>query len=148
MDMLSKGLRKNFNKQLTMLDKGAKNVKNDLSMLEKGVKNVKNDLTMLERGLANENETKMLQRKKKIIQPPAKEKKVMTELSSPHDDKFLKLQYYAGKYKIPFTRSGVKKSYKNLAEDIHKHEMLNIKNIIKNGLDKKYKEYGHYINII
>jgi len=65
-----------------------------------------------------------------------------------YDDKNDRLLYYAEKYRIPFTRAGVKKSYKDLAMDIHKYEMKNVKALMKMGLDKKYKEYGHYISLL
>ena len=139
--------------ELTLLERGM--LINNEARKEKIVKPTKNinDMSLLERSLAIENENKkaqknMMNRKKKFIQQTNNKEKTETKFSSPHDDKFLKLLHYADKYRIPFTRGGIKKTYKNLAEDIHKYEMSNLKKIVSNGLDKKYKEYGHYINLI
>jgi len=140
-----------------MLDKLKSKPKKDkdLTLLEKYIetmdkdKSNKENLTLLERGLQQGNEYKKLEKKKKVV--PAKvdtEQKIETDYSSPYDEKYEKILHYAEKYRIPFSRMGAKKSYKNLAEDIHKYEMKNLKHIMKNGLDKKYQEYGHYISII
>lgn len=139
-----------------MLNKKTKSKKDkDLTLLEKYIEDTnkqssnKENLTLLERGLQQGNEFKKLERKKKVV--PAKvdtEHKIETEYSSPYEDKYEKFLYYAEKYRIPFSRGGFKKSFKELAEDIHKYEMKHLKHILKNGLDKKYQEYGHYISII
>lgn len=109
----------------------------------------KDNLTLLQKAIMEGNEYKKIQKKKKII--PAKvdtEIKVELELAAPYDDKFEKYLHYAEKYRIPFTKGGIKKSYKELAQEIHKYEMKNLKHILNSGLDKKYKEYGHYINVV
>lgn len=137
-----------------MLKKKVKQDKN-LSLLENYIvetgKNQSNkeNLTMLERTLQQGNEFKVLERKKKAI--PARvetEAKYETKHSTPYDDRYEKYSHYAEKYRIPFSRSGIKKTFKELAEDIHKYEKKYHKELIKNGLDKKYKEYGHYITTI
>lgn len=138
-----------------MLSRKKKSDKKELTLLEKMIddaeraKNNKENLTLLERGLQEGNEFKKISRRKKAV--PAKvdtEHKTDTEYTSPYDDKYEKYLHYAQKYNIPFSKSGNKKSYKDLAEDIHKYEMKNLKKILKSGMDKKYKEYGHYISVV
>jgi hypothetical protein len=63
----------------------------------------------------------------------------------PYDDKLERLLYFADKYRIPYFRNGIRKSYKDIARDVHKYEMVNKNKIKKLGLDKKYKIYGHYL---
>ena len=116
---------------------------------EKG-KNNKDNLTLLERGLAGGNEFVKIHRKQQKNKPAVVNELVEVNMDTilPYDDKHEKLLHYAEKYRIPFSRSGMKKTLKELAHDIHKYEMKNIKHIMKFGLDKKYKEYGHYISLL
>jgi len=66
----------------------------------------------------------------------------------PYDEKYDKLLHYAQKYKIKFFEAGRRKSYKDLAHDIHDFELKNKKKILNKGLDKEYKEFGMYIKSI
>ena len=63
----------------------------------------------------------------------------------PYDDKLEQLLYFADKYNIPYFRGGVRKSYADIASDVHKYEAKNKNKLKKLGLDKKYKIYGHYL---
>jgi len=116
---------------------------------EKGTNN-KDNLTLLERGLAEGNEFVKLHRKSRRTKPAVVSETIETNFENviPYDDKHERLIHYAEKYRIPFMKAGVKKSLKDLAHDIHKFEMKHIKQIMKFGLDKKYKEYGHYISLL
>jgi hypothetical protein len=128
----------------------------DVNLLERSnqiinnaIKN-KENLSMLERMIDSNNDLIKLNRKKRKAVPARVdvEKKDILENVLPYDEKYEKLIHYAEKYRIPFSRAGFKKTYKDLAEDIHKYEMKNTKLLVKNGLDKKYREYGHYISIV
>ncbi len=118
-------------------------------IINDAVKN-KESLSMLERMIDSNNDLIKLNRKKRKAVPARVdvEKKDILENVLPYDEKYEKLIHYAEKYRIPFSRAGFKKTYKDLAEDIHKYEMKNTKLLVKNGLDKKYREYGHYISIV
>ena len=118
-------------------------------IINDAVKN-KENLSMLERMIDSNNDLIKLNRKKRKAVPARVdvEKKDILENVLPYDEKYEKLIHYADKYRIPFSRAGFKKTYKDLAEDIHRYEMKNTKILVKNGLDKKYREYGHYISIV
>jgi len=118
-------------------------------IINDAVKN-KENLSMLERMIDSNNDLIKLNRKKRKAVPARVdvEKKDILENVLPYDEKYEKLIHYADKYRIPFSRAGFKKTYKDLAEDIHRYEMKNTKILVKNGLDKKYKQYGLYISII
>ena len=148
---MKKNLLKNkvipfFNEDL--IEKNKKTLLHRYEIAKKNGENNKENLTLLERGLMEGNEYTKLgrhKRKKPIVNETVE---IDLNVVAPYDDKFDKYIHYADKYKIPYHHNGMKKSFKDLAHDIHKYEMKHIKEIIKNGLDKKYKEYGHYINIV
>jgi hypothetical protein len=106
----------------------------------------KNNLSLLERKYQENNDLIKSNRKKK----PIDEKVVEIEMNIvlPQDDKFEKLIHYADKYRIPYHLGGVKKSYKDIAHNIRDFEIKNLKKLMKLGLDQRYKEYGHYINVV
>jgi hypothetical protein len=109
----------------------------------------KENLSLLEKGLAEGNEmTKIINKKRKTKPTIVNETIDTTATILPYDDKFEKLQYYAEKYRIPYKKAGAKKSFKDLAHDIAAYEKKNLNRIKLGGLDKKYKELGHYIKII
>jgi hypothetical protein len=56
-----------------------------------------------------------------------------------------KYDYYARKYKIPLLIEGKKRTMKEIASDIHKYEMKNIKKLMRQGIDINTKEIGMYI---
>jgi hypothetical protein len=106
----------------------------------------KENLSLLERGFLEGNEFMKLNKKKKPIVNETVE--INIDVVKPYDDKFDKIIHYTDKYKIPYHENGSKKSYKQLAHDIHAFEMKHLKELMKKGIDAKYKEYGHYINIM
>ena len=59
--------------------------------------------------------------------------------------KFEKIIYYAEKYRIPFMKSGIRKNYPELEKEIQKFEKKFLKQILVNGKDRKYGEYGLFI---
>lgn len=124
-------------------------LENNNQIINNAIKN-KENLSMLERMIDSNNDLIKLNRKKRKAVPARVdvEKKDILDKVIPYDEKFEKLIHYAEKYRIPFSRAGFKKTYKDLAEDIHKYEMKNTKLLVKNGLDKKYSQYGHYISIV
>jgi len=109
----------------------------------------KENINLLEKGLAEGNEmTKIFNKKRKTKPAIFGEEIDITGVVIPYDDKFEKLQYYAEKYRIPYKKGGVKKSFKDIARDIAAYEKKNLNKIKLAGMDKKYKELGHYIKII
>jgi hypothetical protein len=109
----------------------------------------KENLSLLEKGLAEGNEFMKINRKQRKVKPAIVGETVdVSGVITPYDDKYEKLQYYAEKYRIPYKKGGVKKSFKNIANDIAAYEKKNLKRIQLMGMDKKYKELGHYIKII
>jgi hypothetical protein len=108
----------------------------------------KQNLSMLERDIANGNEYMKLGRRQR--KNPSVGQVVDTEgtYAVEHDDKLDKIIHYAEKYNIKFSNGFGKKSFKELVKEIHAYEMRNIKKLKKLGLDKKYHEYGMYINIV
>ena len=106
----------------------------------------KNNLSLLERKYQENNDLIKSNRKKKPIKEEVVE--IETNIIEPQDGKFEKLIHYADKYRIPYHLGGVKKSYKDLAHNIRDFEIKNLKKIMKLGLDERYKEYGHYINVV
>jgi hypothetical protein len=116
--------------------------------MNKSDKNNKENLTLLERGLQEGNEFLQLNKKNKKKPNVNEVVEIGIQLATPYDDKYEKIIHYADKYKIPYHNSGFRKSYKDLAHSIRDFEVKNVKQIMKLGLDKKYHEYGHYINIM
>lgn len=105
----------------------------------------KENLSLLERGFLEGNEFMKLGKKKK---PVDRVVDVDITILKPYDDKFEKIIHYTDKYKIPYHENGSKKSYKQLAHDIHAFEMKHLKELVKKGVNNKYNEYGHYINVV
>lgn len=108
--------------------------------------NNRNNLSLLERTYLENNDFIKSNRKKKPIDEVVVE--VETNIIEPQDGKYEKLIHYADKYRIPYHLGGVKKSYKDIAHNIRDFEIKHLKKIIKLGLDQRYKEYGHYINVV
>ena len=137
-------------KNITDTEKGINTLFHRYMVAEEKGKNNKENLSMLEKGLMEGNEFVKLHQRKKRDKPAVVNEKVETDFETiiPYDDKHDRLLHYAEKYRIPYARAGVKKTLKELAHDIHKYEMKNIKQIMKLGLDKKFKEYGHYISLL
>lgn len=140
------------NKQPTLLSKSQQIQTKEFDLLGranellKKEKLNKENQTMLEKAFEiNSVSKKTKKNKNPVIDTTVK---VKEDLVVPYSDKFDKLLHYAEKYKIPFSKAGAKKSYIQIANDVHKHEMKFKKELIKNGLDRTYKEYGHYINIV
>jgi hypothetical protein len=59
--------------------------------------------------------------------------------------KFEKIIHYAEKYRVPFMKSGIRKTYPELEKEIQKFEKKFLKQILGTGKDKKYGEYGLFI---
>jgi hypothetical protein len=59
-----------------------------------------------------------------------------------------KIIYYTEKYRIPYMRSGFRKTMKELEDEIQKFEKKYLKIIISNGKDKKFGEYGLFIKSV
>jgi len=59
--------------------------------------------------------------------------------------KYEKIIYYAEKYRIPFMKSGIRKNYPELEKEIQSFEKKFLKQLLGNGKDKKYGEYGLFI---
>ena len=59
--------------------------------------------------------------------------------------KYEKIIYYAEKYRVPFMKSGIRKSYPELEKEIQSFEKKYLKQLLGNGKDKKYGEYGLFI---
>ena len=59
--------------------------------------------------------------------------------------KYEKIIHYAEKYRVPFMRSGIRKSYPELEKEIQSFEKKFLKQLLGNGKDKKYNEYGLFI---
>lgn len=62
--------------------------------------------------------------------------------------KFEKIIYYAEKYRVPFLKSGIRKTYPELEKEIQKFEKKFLKQILGSGKDKKYGEYGLFIKTV
>ena len=103
----------------------------------------KDSLNLLQKSLEDGVQFMKLGKKKKHI--PVE----VIEVSKLEEDgeipKYEKIIYYAEKYRIPFVHFGVKKSYGDLEKEIQKFEKKYLKQIIYNGKDKKYGEYGLFI---
>lgn len=143
--MLVKG--KKYNSPLDMTS-DTKTLLHRYEILNKADKENKHNLTLLERGVMEGNEFLQLSKRKKKKPITNEVVEIDTQIISPYDDKFEKIIHYVDKYNIPYHRGGQKKSYRDLAHDIRDYEVKNVKKLMKLGLDKKYKEYGHYINIM
>ena len=120
------------------------------NIAEQKGKNNKENLSLLEKGLMEGNEYIQLGKMKRKTKPAIVNETVETNFENviPYDNKHEKLLHYADKYRIPYSRGGVKKTLKDLAIDIHNYEMKHLKQLMKLGLDKKYKEYGHYLKLL
>ena len=59
--------------------------------------------------------------------------------------KYEKIIYYAEKYRVPFMKSGIRKTYPELEKEIQKFEKKFLKQLLGYGKDKKYGEYGLFI---
>ena len=59
--------------------------------------------------------------------------------------KYERIIHYAEKYRIPFMKSGIRKSYPELEKEIQSFEKKYLKQLLGNGKDKKYGEYGLFI---
>jgi hypothetical protein len=110
----------------------------------------KENLSLLERGLLEGNEFVKIHIKGRVNKPAVVNEVVETRYKNitPYDDRNDKLMHYVDKYNLPYSRAGVKKTMKELAEDVHRFEKKHLKALIKTGLDKKYKEYGNYVKLI
>jgi len=142
LSMLQIGLRERGNKEPPLFTKYEQT-------LDKNALN-KENLSLLERGYAEGNEFVKIRGKVRPIKPAIVNEIIETEYKNikPYDDKYERLVHYAEKYRIPFKRAGVKKTLKELAQDVHRYEIKHIKSLMKIGLDKKYQEYGHYIKML
>jgi hypothetical protein len=136
------------NKKIQDLTSNTKTLLHRYEILNKAEKNNKENLTLLERGLMEGNDFLQLSKRKKKKPITNEIVEFDTKVISPYDDKFEKIIHYVDKYKIPYHSSAGKKSYRDLAHDVRDFEVKNVKKLIKLGLDKKYHEYGHYINIM
>jgi dihydropteroate synthase len=114
---------------------------------KKGV-DTKENLTLLERGFMEGNELTKIGRHKRKKPAVIEKIEINVETITPYDDRFEKYNHYIQKYKIPFFSNGIRKSFKDLAYEIHRYEMRHKASLIKKGLDHKYKEYGYYINVV
>jgi hypothetical protein len=59
--------------------------------------------------------------------------------------KYEKIIHYAEKYRVPFMKSGIRKNYQELEKEIQSFEKKFLKQLLGNGKDKKYGEYGLFI---
>ena len=59
--------------------------------------------------------------------------------------KYEKIIHYAEKYRVPFMKSGIRKNYPELEKEIQSFEKKFLKELLGNGKDKKYGEYGLFI---
>jgi hypothetical protein len=59
-----------------------------------------------------------------------------------------KVIHYVEKYRIPYIRSGIRKTLKELEIEIQSFEKKFLKQILNNGKDKKYREYGLFIKSV
>lgn len=144
--MLVKG--KKYNTLLQDMENQQKTLLHRYQILNKADKENKHNLTLLERGVMEGNEFLQLHKRKKKKPINNEVVEIDTHIITPYDDKFEKIIHYVDKYKIPYHSGGNRKSFKDLAHDIRDFEVKNVKKLIKLGLDKKYQEYGHYINIM
>jgi len=140
----------------TLLDTAKIKKSLDTTLIQRGLDYQRNlgkdktNLTLLEKGLLEGNEYMKLgnRQSKKPIVNDIVEIKDTNNLTTPHDEKFNKILHYAKKYKIPYHAHGVRKTYKQLLEEIHRYEIRNTKELVKQGLDSKYHEHGHYIKVV
>jgi hypothetical protein len=83
---------------------------------------------------------------------PKKEKEYFPKVSmieyDVEDDpeKFEKIIHFAERYRIPYTKSGYKKTFTELLKEIKNYEGKHIKDIAKIGKDRKYDIFGLYIH--
>lgn len=143
--LLQKGFSENsnFNKEL---DNPSGTLFKRYEELETQNKKDRDRMTLLERSLFDRNEFVKLNKRK--TEPAKIVEQIDGKITEEKDDKYPRILHYALKYRIPLVSSGVKNSYKDLVNKIHKFEMKNLKSIMRGGLDKKYKEYGLYIKTI
>lgn len=87
-------------------------------------------------------------KKEKKMKPARVIEIIESEYVVPYDEKYDKILHYAQKYKIKFFEAGRRKNYKDLAHDIHEFELKNKNKLLKQPLDKEYKEFGMYIKSI
>jgi hypothetical protein len=59
-----------------------------------------------------------------------------------------KVIHYSEKYRIPYIRSGIRKTLKELEIEIQNFEKKYLKQILNDGKDKKYREYGLFIKSV
>jgi hypothetical protein len=111
------------------------------SLLIQAERKKREELPLIERDAEKQNE---FIRKEREARPSNLIVQEFTNVE-PYDDKLERLLYFADKYRIPYFRNGIRKSYADIARDVHKYEAVNKNKIKKLGLDKKYKIYGHYI---
>ena len=134
-----------FNEDL--IERNKKTLLHRYEIAQKKGEDTKENLTLLERGLMEGNDEIKLGRHKRK-KPAVVEKIEINNEVVPYDDRYEKYIHYIQKYNIPFLRAGIRKSFKDLANEIHRYEMKHKAKLVKQGLDSKYKEYGHYINIV
>lgn len=156
------GKYKNAERGLTLLEKNIKekNQNQSQSMIEimkMKEEEIKEKLksnqkaTMLEKSFTEGDEfVKLYQKKNKHLPTDVRTIEEMEKVKSilSHDEKHDKILHYVEKYRIPYQLNGTRKSFKHLLGDVHKYEQKNKSRIIKSGLDKKYKEFGHFITTI
>ena len=131
-----------LNNQITRIYEKGLELREDLLKRKEN----KEEPTLLERAEQIANENKKIRNKKLV---PAREIEVIeSQYIEPYNEKYNKLIYYAEKYRLPYFKGSMRKSFKDLAHDIHKYELKHRKKILKTGLDKTQKEYGFYIKSV
>jgi len=139
------GKHKSASRARNLLSNGYKEVRPFVvpkdSLLHQEEKKRREELPLLERDAKKLTE---FIRKERASRPS---NLIVQEFSNvePYDDKLERLLYFSDKYNIPYFRNGVRKSYADIASDVHKYEAKNKNKLKKLGLDKKYKIYGHYL---
>lgn len=135
-----------FNEDL--IERNKKTLLHRYEIAMKKGEDTKENLTLLERGLMEGNDEIKLGRNKRKKPAVVEKVEIKDGILAPYDDRYEKYIHYIQKYNIPFMRAGIRKSFKDLANEIHRYEMKHKAKLVKKGLDPKYKEYGHYINIV
>ena len=70
---------------------------------------------------------------------------LIEEIDEEDPDKFEKIIHFAQRYRIPYVKSGYKKSFAELLKEIKQYEQKYIKEITRIGKDRRYDIYGLHL---
>jgi len=131
----------------TLIERGKDLEKKELTLLEEFDRRLRTpEKTLLEIGLTigDKKEPDKKKKRRKII-----EERIEVPIGERSDeDPHERLLHYAKKYLINPVGANGKKTYKEIADEVFKYELKNRNRLIKEGVDKKYLDYGFYLKLV